>query len=119
MRFTTWSSLTNAFIISTIALLSLIQAANAFMLLYMLEPNGYERPFLPGDLMKIRWYVPIPAGSKVSDDQYFRAVYNNSAVPDTTGTPHLMNSDFDYNCACCGIWFMPRSEADTEHDRRI
>ena len=25
----------------------------------------------------------------------------------------LRNDYFDYECACCGIWFMLRSEADT------
>ena len=59
MRFTTWSTLTNAFIISTVALLSLIQAVNAFdPELYLMSPNGFEPPLVPGDLMTIRWYVP-------------------------------------------------------------
>ena len=61
MRFTTWSTLTNAFIISTVALLSLIQAANgsnAFAELYILTPNGQDPPPTPGGPTTIRWYVP-------------------------------------------------------------
>ena len=60
MRFTTWSTLINAFIISTVALLSLIQAANAFEFLdlFITSPNGADPPYLPGDKILIEWYVP-------------------------------------------------------------
>ena len=63
MRFTTWSTLTNAFIISTVALLSLIQAANALDL-YIVAPNSHDSPFFPGGPITIKWYVPNRAGSQ-------------------------------------------------------
>ena len=59
MRFTTWSALTNTFIISTVALLWLIQAVNAQEYLYL----GFESPkegnvFYPASEVTIEWYVP-------------------------------------------------------------
>ena len=65
MRFTTtWSALTNAFTISTVALLWLTQAANA------IPSNNQEKldvkivsphegnVFYPGNETTIEWYVP-------------------------------------------------------------
>jgi hypothetical protein len=60
MRFTTWSTVTNVFIISTVALLSLIPAANAIVI-------GWIRP-QPGDTYQagkealVEWYVPKLSG---------------------------------------------------------
>jgi hypothetical protein len=61
MRFTTWSALTNAFTISTVALLWLTQAANAIpsnnLDLKIVSPHeGNE--FFPGNETTIEWYVP-------------------------------------------------------------
>ena len=81
MRFTTWSTLTNAFIISTVALLSLIQAVNAFdPELFIMSPNGFQPPLVPGDLMTVRWYVPNRAGSQGQD----RSLMTGISGPSTT-----------------------------------
>ena len=64
MRFTTWSTVTNVFIISTVALLSLLPAANA-------QANGVKIGWmnpLPGDTFQageeaqVEWYVPKLSG---------------------------------------------------------
>ena len=76
MRFTTWSTFTNALIISTVALLSLIQAANAqasaFVgdspIVYIISPNGIEpASYNPGAQMLIQWYVLNRVGSHGQD----------------------------------------------------
>ena len=66
MQFTTWSTLTNAFIISTVALLSLIQAANALDL-YIVAPSSQDGPFHSRDPVTVKWYVPNRAGSQGQD----------------------------------------------------
>ena len=76
MRFTTWSTFTNALLISTVALLSLIQAANAqasaFVgdspIVYIISPNGIEpASYNPGAQMLIQWYVLNRVGSHGQD----------------------------------------------------
>jgi hypothetical protein len=59
MRFTTWSTLTNTVVISTVALLSLIPAANAAgpVFLEFTQPTWGEH-FDGGLIGKARWYVP-------------------------------------------------------------
>jgi hypothetical protein len=56
MRLTTWSTLTNATIVSTVALLSLVPAANAFDLSF--THPGYEEKYFVGNHDQFRWYVP-------------------------------------------------------------
>jgi hypothetical protein len=84
MRFTTWSTLTNAFIISTVALLSLIQAANALDL-YIVTPNSHDSPFLSGGPITIRWYVPNRAGSPGQD----RSLMTGISGPPSTMLKYL------------------------------
>ena len=76
MQFTTWSTLINTFIISTVALLSLIQAANAQASNYgpnhpdvaITSPNGVvPSSYFPGTQIDIGWYVPNRAGSHGQD----------------------------------------------------
>ena len=69
MQFTTCSTLANAFIISTVALLQLIQAVNALDLSVPapIGPNGQSNLFFPGEVIKIQWYVPNRAGSHSQD----------------------------------------------------
>ena len=80
MRFTTWSPLTNAFIISTVALLSLIQVANAFAELFIITPNGRELSPIPGDSITIRWYVPNRAGSQDRDWSLMTGISGSSTT---------------------------------------
>ena len=59
MRFTTLHTLTGAAIISTIALLSLIQAANADGTVYLdITVPEWGDTFRDGNLGVVRWYVP-------------------------------------------------------------
>ena len=64
MRFTTWSTVTNVFIVSTVALLSLIPAANAFDIV-ILSPAGGET-YRPREKATVSWridkYVPKQSG---------------------------------------------------------
>ncbi|KAH9997077.1 hypothetical protein BJV77DRAFT_104164 [Russula vinacea] len=55
MRFTTWSTVTNVFIVSTVALLSLIPAANAFDIL-ILSPAGGET-YRPREKATVSWRI--------------------------------------------------------------
>ena len=64
MRFTTWSTLTNTFIISTVALLSLFQVAKATPELNITAPNQGDPPFHPEDPVTIQGCVPNRAGSQ-------------------------------------------------------
>ena len=66
MRFTTWSTVTKVVIISTVALLSLLPAANA-------QANGIKIGWmhpLPGETYhagkeaQVEWYVPKPSGKQ-------------------------------------------------------
>jgi hypothetical protein len=58
MRFTTWSLVTNVFVISTVALLSLIPAANALEI--TIGPPGAGDAHQPGERAIVAWYVPKP-----------------------------------------------------------
>jgi hypothetical protein len=66
MRFTTWSTVTKVVIITTVALLSLLPAANA-------QANGIKIGWmhpLPGETYQagkeaqVEWYVPKPSGKQ-------------------------------------------------------
>jgi hypothetical protein len=67
MRFTTWPTLTNTFIISTIALLSLIQVAKATPVLIITAPNQGDPLLYPKGPVIILWYVPNRVGSQGQD----------------------------------------------------
>jgi hypothetical protein len=57
MRFTSLSTLTNTLFISTVILLSLIPAANAYAVVVFTNPtNGTV--YHAGDTIPVKWYVP-------------------------------------------------------------
>jgi hypothetical protein len=57
MRFTTWSTLANTLFISTVALLSLIPAANAIVDLTFVHPKLGDVHHA-GETISFAWYVP-------------------------------------------------------------
>jgi hypothetical protein len=59
MRFTIWSALTNAFVIFTVILPSLIPGANAFydVVLYFTNPSSSGAVYFAGQESEITWYV--------------------------------------------------------------
>ena len=67
MRFATWSTLTNTLILSTAALLSLIQVAKATVELDIVAPNNGQPAYFPEGPVTIRWYEPNRAGSQGQD----------------------------------------------------
>ena len=80
MRFASWSTLTNTFIVSTVALLSLIQVAKATAELDIITPNNGQSPFLPGGPVTIRWYVPNRAGSQGQDRSLMAGISGTSST---------------------------------------
>jgi hypothetical protein len=80
MLFATWSTLTNTFIISTVALLSLIQVAKATAELDIVTPNNGQRPSYPEGPVTIRWYVPSRAGSQGRDTSLMAGISGTSTT---------------------------------------
>jgi hypothetical protein len=78
MRFTTWSTLTNTFIIATVAPLSLVQVAKATPELIITAPNRNDYLLHPMSVITIQWCVPNRAGSQGQDKSLMAGISGNS-----------------------------------------
>ncbi|KAF8465606.1 hypothetical protein DFH94DRAFT_698768 [Russula ochroleuca] len=82
MRFTPWSTLKTASIISAVVLLSLIPAANADMVIDFSSPIA-GAAYLVGTPVQITWYI-------AEDDRPLDGVYGNLFLMDGSGAAYLL-----------------------------